>query len=201
MVIGHGCMAVERLFLVGLVLTAVGNGGFKPNVSAQLSTLYEAPGPTRLRDRGFAIFYSGSACAPRQRSRHPCPICNPLHPAVSVPVLREYELTLQACARCGSAFHLVSQSTLAQQLHRSCAAPCSSRMALRPHSAPPALACSSGLRHTWAACTSWCRERGLHSVSHPMHRQSCARQCVTVQVRNASPPRRAARNRSGRAVR
>jgi proton-dependent oligopeptide transporter, POT family len=44
MAVGHACMTVERLFILGLVLTAVGNGGFKPNVSAQLGRLYEAPG-------------------------------------------------------------------------------------------------------------------------------------------------------------
>lgn len=60
MAIGHCCMTVERTFFLGLLLAAIGNGCFKPNVSAQLGMLYEAPGGrTKLRDRGFAIFYAG----------------------------------------------------------------------------------------------------------------------------------------------
>lgn len=59
MAAGHGCLTSERLFLVGLLLLVLGNGGFKPNISSQLSQLYEPPGPTALRDRGFAIFYTG----------------------------------------------------------------------------------------------------------------------------------------------
>jgi POT family proton-dependent oligopeptide transporter len=35
MALGHGCMMSERLFLVGLALVALGNGLFKPSVSAQ----------------------------------------------------------------------------------------------------------------------------------------------------------------------
>jgi POT family proton-dependent oligopeptide transporter len=60
MAVGHCCMTVEHTFLLGLLLAAIGNGAFKPNVSAQLGMLYEAPsGLTKLRDRGFAIFYAG----------------------------------------------------------------------------------------------------------------------------------------------
>ena len=59
MAAGHGCLVSEKFFLVGLVLLVLGNGGFKPNISSQLGALYEPPGPTALRDRGFAIFYTG----------------------------------------------------------------------------------------------------------------------------------------------
>ena len=59
MAAGHACMAFEPFFLCGLVLLVLGNGGFKPTITAMLSKLYEPPGPTALRDRGFAIFYTG----------------------------------------------------------------------------------------------------------------------------------------------
>ena len=59
MAAGHACLATELLFLIGLLLLIVGNGGFKPNISAQLAQLYDPPGPAQLRDRGFAIFYTG----------------------------------------------------------------------------------------------------------------------------------------------
>ena len=59
MAAGHGCMAYERTFLVGLLLLVLGNGGFKPTITALLSRLYEQPGLAALRDRGFAIFYTG----------------------------------------------------------------------------------------------------------------------------------------------
>ena len=59
MAAGHGCMAYEPTFLVGLLLLVLGNGGFKPTISAMLSRLYEPPGPSNLRERGFAIFYTG----------------------------------------------------------------------------------------------------------------------------------------------
>mmetsp|Transcript_45055 Transcript_45055/g.89989 ORF Transcript_45055/g.89989 Transcript_45055/m.89989 type:complete len:541 (-) Transcript_45055:17-1639(-) len=60
MAMGHCAMTVEYTFLPGLLLAAFGNGAFKPNVSAQLGMLYEAPGgASKLRDRGFGIFYAG----------------------------------------------------------------------------------------------------------------------------------------------
>eukprot|EP00966_Prymnesium_polylepis_P127814 2955514-Prymnesium_polylepis.1 len=67
MAAGHGCMAVERFFLCGLVLLVLGNGLFKPTVSSVLSRLYEPPAFTALRDRvcrtkGIA---RGSTCAHR----------------------------------------------------------------------------------------------------------------------------------------
>ena len=59
MAAGHACMAYEPTFLVGLLLLVVGNGAFKPTVSALLSRLYEPPGMSSLRERGFAIFFTG----------------------------------------------------------------------------------------------------------------------------------------------
>mmetsp|Transcript_26913 Transcript_26913/g.54066 ORF Transcript_26913/g.54066 Transcript_26913/m.54066 type:complete len:317 (-) Transcript_26913:917-1867(-) len=59
MAAGHACMAFERTFLLGLLFLVLGNGGFKPTITAMLSQLYEPPGPSALRDRGFAIFYTG----------------------------------------------------------------------------------------------------------------------------------------------
>mmetsp|Transcript_44694 Transcript_44694/g.117168 ORF Transcript_44694/g.117168 Transcript_44694/m.117168 type:complete len:485 (+) Transcript_44694:21-1475(+) len=59
MAAGHACMAFEATFLIGLVLLVLGNGGFKPTITALLSRLYEQPGLSSLRDRGFAIFYTG----------------------------------------------------------------------------------------------------------------------------------------------
>src|SRR5207248_7804016 len=43
--------------LVALTLLILGNGAFKPNISAQVGTLY-APGDRR-RDRAYSIFYVG----------------------------------------------------------------------------------------------------------------------------------------------
>ena len=57
MAIGHFIMAFESLFLVALTLLILGNGAFKPNMSAQVGGLY-APGDRR-RDRAYAIFYVG----------------------------------------------------------------------------------------------------------------------------------------------
>jgi proton-dependent oligopeptide transporter, POT family len=57
MAIGHFLMAFERLFLVALTLLILGNGAFKPNMSAQVGDLY-APGDPR-RDRAYSIFYVG----------------------------------------------------------------------------------------------------------------------------------------------
>jgi len=57
MAIGHFMMAFEPLFLFALTLLILGNGAFKPNISAQVGTLY-APGDRR-RDRAYSIFYVG----------------------------------------------------------------------------------------------------------------------------------------------
>src|ERR1700748_1234278 len=57
MAIGHFMMAFESLFLFALTLLILGNGAFKPNMSAQVGGLY-APGDPR-RDRAYSIFYVG----------------------------------------------------------------------------------------------------------------------------------------------
>src|SRR5215470_11864678 len=57
MAIGHFMMAFEPLFLLALTMLILGNGAFKPNMSAQVGTLY-APGDQR-RDRAYSIFYVG----------------------------------------------------------------------------------------------------------------------------------------------
>ena len=57
MALGHFMMAFESLFLFALLTLILGNGAFKPNMSAQVGTLY-APGDPR-RDRAYSIFYVG----------------------------------------------------------------------------------------------------------------------------------------------
>jgi POT family proton-dependent oligopeptide transporter len=57
MAIGHFMMAFEPLFLLALTMLILGNGAFKPNISAQVGGLY-APGDRR-RDRAYSIFYVG----------------------------------------------------------------------------------------------------------------------------------------------
>src|SRR5690348_5486384 len=57
MAIGHFMMAFEPLFLFALLFLILGNGAFKPNMSAQVGELY-APGDPR-RDRAYSIFYVG----------------------------------------------------------------------------------------------------------------------------------------------
>jgi POT family proton-dependent oligopeptide transporter len=57
MAIGHFMMAFESLFLLALTVLILGNGAFKPNMSAQVGSLY-APGDPR-RDRAYSIFYVG----------------------------------------------------------------------------------------------------------------------------------------------
>jgi POT family proton-dependent oligopeptide transporter len=57
MALGHFMMAFEPLFLFALLTLILGNGAFKPNMSAQVGTLY-APGDPR-RDRAYSIFYVG----------------------------------------------------------------------------------------------------------------------------------------------
>ncbi|MFL6796323.1 MAG: peptide MFS transporter [Xanthobacteraceae bacterium] len=57
MAVGHFMMAFEPLFLIALTLLILGNGAFKPNMSAQVGGLY-AP-DDRRRDRAYSIFYVG----------------------------------------------------------------------------------------------------------------------------------------------
>jgi POT family proton-dependent oligopeptide transporter len=57
MALGHFMMAFESLFLFALLTLILGNGAFKPNMSAQVGALY-APGDPR-RDRAYSIFYVG----------------------------------------------------------------------------------------------------------------------------------------------
>src|SRR5262245_6309175 len=57
MAAGHFMMAFEPLFLFALMMLILGNGCFKPNMSAQVGSLY-VPGDPR-RDRAYSIFYIG----------------------------------------------------------------------------------------------------------------------------------------------
>jgi POT family proton-dependent oligopeptide transporter len=57
MAVGHFMMAFEPLLLFALLALILGNGAFKPNMSAQVGDLY-APGDPR-RDRAYSIFYVG----------------------------------------------------------------------------------------------------------------------------------------------
>jgi proton-dependent oligopeptide transporter, POT family len=57
MAIGHFMMAFEPLFLFALALLILGNGAFKPNISAQVGGLYTRGDPRR--DRAYSIFYVG----------------------------------------------------------------------------------------------------------------------------------------------
>jgi POT family proton-dependent oligopeptide transporter len=57
MAIGHFMMAFEPLFLFALLALILGNGCFKPNMSAQVGTLYQHGDPRR--DRAYSIFYVG----------------------------------------------------------------------------------------------------------------------------------------------
>ncbi len=57
MAIGHFMMAFEPLFLLALLTLIVGNGAFKPNMSAQVGGLYAHGDPRR--DRAYSIFYVG----------------------------------------------------------------------------------------------------------------------------------------------
>jgi len=57
MALGHFMMAFEPLFLFALTMLILGNGAFKPNISAQVGGLY-AQGDRR-RDRAYSIFYVG----------------------------------------------------------------------------------------------------------------------------------------------
>ena len=57
MAIGHFMMAFEPLFLFALTILILGNGAFKPNMSAQVGGLYAHGDPRR--DRAYSIFYVG----------------------------------------------------------------------------------------------------------------------------------------------
>ena len=57
MAVGHFMMAFEPLFLLALTMLILGNGAFKPNMSAQVGGLY--PPGDRRRDRAYSIFYVG----------------------------------------------------------------------------------------------------------------------------------------------
>ncbi len=57
MAIGHFMMAFESLFLFALTILILGNGAFKPNMSAQVGGLYAHGDPRR--DRAYSIFYVG----------------------------------------------------------------------------------------------------------------------------------------------
>src|SRR5882757_1811331 len=57
MALGHFMMAFESLLLFALLTLILGNGAFKPNMSAQVGILY-GPGDPR-RDRAYSIFYVG----------------------------------------------------------------------------------------------------------------------------------------------
>ena len=57
MAIGHFMMAFEPLFLLALTVLILGNGAFKPNMSAQVGGLYAHGDPRR--DRAYSIFYVG----------------------------------------------------------------------------------------------------------------------------------------------
>src|SRR5262249_58553121 len=49
MAVGHFMMAFEPFFLFALILLILGNGCFKPNMSAQVGTLYPHGDPRRHR--------------------------------------------------------------------------------------------------------------------------------------------------------
>jgi proton-dependent oligopeptide transporter, POT family len=57
MAIGQFLLAVESLFLPGLLFLILGNGCFKPNIATQVGSLY--PQGDMRRDRAFGIFYMG----------------------------------------------------------------------------------------------------------------------------------------------
>src|SRR5438094_684122 len=57
MALGHFMMAFEPLFLIALTMLILGNGAFKPNMSAQVGGLY-GRGDQR-RDRPYSIFSVG----------------------------------------------------------------------------------------------------------------------------------------------
>jgi POT family proton-dependent oligopeptide transporter len=59
MAAGHAAMTSEALTFVGLLLIALGNGAFKPNISTQVGRLYTADATPARRDAAFSAFYVG----------------------------------------------------------------------------------------------------------------------------------------------
>lgn len=57
MAIGHFLMAFEEAFLIALLFLIMGNGLFKPNLTAQVGSLYQ-PGDRRV-DSAYTIYYMG----------------------------------------------------------------------------------------------------------------------------------------------
>lgn len=57
MAIGHFLMAYEAVFLIALLFLIMGNGLFKPNLTAQVGSLYK-PGDQRV-DSAYTIYYMG----------------------------------------------------------------------------------------------------------------------------------------------
>ncbi len=57
MTLAEFVLVVPNLFFLGLLLLIIGNGFFKPNISTQVGSLYQA-GDSRI-DRAFSIFYVG----------------------------------------------------------------------------------------------------------------------------------------------
>ena len=43
MAAGHGFLSAKATFILGLLFIIVGNGCFKPNISARIGKLYDAP--------------------------------------------------------------------------------------------------------------------------------------------------------------
>lgn len=57
MAAGHFLMAFEPMVFPALALVAIGNGAFKPSISAQVGALYGRDDPRR--DGGYGLFYMG----------------------------------------------------------------------------------------------------------------------------------------------
>lgn len=59
MILGNGLIAVSPhdFFYIGITLTIIGTGFFKPNISSMVGDLYKEGDPRR--DAGFGVFYSG----------------------------------------------------------------------------------------------------------------------------------------------
>ncbi|WP_293346001.1 peptide MFS transporter [Phenylobacterium sp.] len=57
MAAGHFLMAFEPMVFPALALVAIGNGAFKPSISAQVGRLYARDDPRR--DGGYSLFYMG----------------------------------------------------------------------------------------------------------------------------------------------
>ncbi len=59
--LGYMGMAIhnEAIFYISLLLIIIGNGFFKPNISALVGNLYNKPEFSKYKDSGFNIFYMG----------------------------------------------------------------------------------------------------------------------------------------------